>query len=127
MDPVSLICPVIDARNARVYASLYRDGKEMMKPCALSCDVLCEKLKSEYSGEKILFTGDGIFANRTRFTELLGEMYRPVSVELSGGNPAAISLLARAKYASAEAAGTLSEFTAESLKVEYYKNYTDSI
>ena len=125
MDPVSLICPVIDARNARVYASLYRDGKEMMKPCALSCDVLCEKLK--YSGEKILFTGDGIFANRTRFTELLGEMYRPVSVELSGGNPAAISLLARAKYAAAEAAGTLSEFTAESLKVEYYKNYTDSI
>ena len=127
MDPVSLICPVIDARNARVYASLYREGKEMMKPCALSCDVLCEKLKSEYSGEKILFTGDGIFANRTRFTELLGEMYRPVSVELSGGNPAAISLLARAKYAAAEAAGTLSEFTAESLKVEYYKNYTDSI
>lgn len=88
MDPVSLICPVIDARNARVYASLYRDGKEMMKPCALSCDVLCEKLKSEYSGEKILFTGDGIFANRTRFTELLGRDVPTGFRRTIGGNPA---------------------------------------
>ena len=65
--------------------------------------------------------------NGALLTDLLGEMYRPLPSELSAGNPAAIALLAREKYAAAEAAGVIGEYTAERLKVEYYKNYTDSI
>ncbi len=122
-----LVCPMIDARNARVYAALYRGRAERLPCCALSCETLCETLRAEYAGERILFTGDGTAANGALLTDLLGEMYRPLPSELSAGNPAAIAVLAREKYAAAETAGAASEYTAERLKVEYYKNYTDSI
>ncbi len=122
-----LVCPMIDARNARVYAALYRGSAELLSCRALSCETLCETLRTECAGERILFTGDGTAANGALLTDLLGEMYRPLPSELSAGNPAAIALLAREKYAAAEAAGVIGEYTAERLKVEYYKNYTDSI
>lgn len=59
-----LVCPMIDARNARVYAALYRGRAERLPCCALSCETLCETLRGmEYAGERILFTGDGTAAN----------------------------------------------------------------
>jgi len=121
------VCPLIDARNERVYASLYENGKALMKTSALSCKELCEKLKEEYGGREILFTGDGSVVNAELLADLLGQMYKPVPVAFSMGNPAAISLLARKKYAAASAGGLLGECTAERLRVEYYKNYTASI
>ena len=96
-----LVCPMIDARNARVYAALYRGSAELLSCRALSCETLCETLRTECAGERILFTGDGTAANGALLTDLLGEMYRPLPSELSAGNPAAIALLAREKYAAA--------------------------
>ncbi len=126
-DADALICPMIDARNARVYAALYQGGQERIPACVLDCESLCDRLKTEYGGRKILFTGDGILTNGALLAERLGGMYRPLPAELSNGTPAAVSYLARLKYAAAERAGTLQNYTAERLKVEYYKNYTDSI
>ena len=97
-------------------------GLNTLEALAAACAV-----RTEYAGNRILFTGDGTAANGALLTDLLGEMYRPLPSELSAGNPAAIALLAREKYAAAEAAGVIGEYTAERLKVEYYKNYTDSI
>lgn len=122
-----LVCPVIDARNARVYTALYEGARECIPPAALTCEMLCARLKAEYAGREIRFIGDGISVNSAQLAAQLGRMYRPVPPAFALGNPAAIALLAQQKYRTAEAAGTLGKYTSECLKVEYYKNYTDTI
>ena len=123
----TLICPVMDARNARVYAALYKDGAEIMQTAALSCEELSERLKSEYEGSRIIFTGDGAYPNAETFSSLLGKMFAPLPETLSFGNPAAIAMLAYEKYRNAVSDGSIGSLTADGLKVEYYKKYTVDI
>lgn len=118
-----LICPMIDARNTRVYAALYRGGQVLRDAYAVSCEELFAMIEETYPGEKVYFTGDGALANRALIEKSMGGLYGRVPPELSLGSPAAISMLARMKYRT----GIPKAFTAEKLKVNYYKNYTDTI
>ena len=125
--PGMLVCPLMDARNARVYAAVYRNGEALQDVRAVSCEALCETLKTQYPAEQIFFIGDGAIENDELLRGLLGNQYVRVPVELGLGSPAAVSMLALRKYQKAAAAGNTLDFTPDALKVNYYKNYTDTI
>ena len=122
-----LVCPLIDARNARVYAAVYRNGEALQDVCAVSCEELCKVLKAQYPAERICFTGDGAIENDTLLRGLLGSQYVRVPVEFGLGTPAAVSMLALQTYQKASEAGNELHFTPDALKVNDYKNYTDTI
>ncbi len=121
------VCPLIDARNTRVYAAVYRGGRALIAPRACSCEELCSLLLTELPGTAVLFTGDGMTANASLLQAQMGTQYRAVPSELACGTPAAIALLAARNYAALRDAGRLEELAPEKLKVNYYKNYTDTI
>lgn len=122
----TLVCPLIDARNARVYAAIYKNGNILQETQALDCAELCENLK-EIESAKILFTGDGAVSNKKLIADILGERAVFVPTEMSLGSPAALAYVASKRIDEIIQNGTISDYTAESLKVNYYKNYTDSI
>ncbi len=121
------VCPVIDARNARVYAALYIGGRKVMASEAISCDELCDRLIKDHKGERIVFTGDGVASNKELFCGKLGEMFVPAPEQLSNGSPTALSLSAYRKYKAACERGDLSDMAPSRLKIDYYKKYTDDI
>ena len=124
-----VVCPMLDARNARVYGALYKNGKILQETVALECSALCDIINEKIndSGERVIFTGDGVFANKQIIIEKIGDKCQFVPTEFSFGNPQALACVAAKKYSEAAEAGKLAEYTAESLRVDYYKNYTDTI
>lgn len=122
----TIVCPMIDARNARVYAAVYKKGEILQETQALDCIELCDKLKL-IETERILFTGDGSVANKQLIKEQLRERAFFVSAEMSLGSPASLAYVAAKQIEEIVNDGTINNYTAESLKVNYYKNYTDSI
>jgi tRNA threonylcarbamoyladenosine biosynthesis protein TsaB len=75
----NIICPIIDARNNRVYTALYKwtlDKKERFtKYMAIRIDELAQILKESTrdSEQKVIFLGDGLKAYRSFFLDELGE------------------------------------------------------
>ncbi len=70
MEKDLLVCPILDGRKGRVFSSLYK-GMEMsclIEEDLYDLDVYLAKLK-EYSHEKILFVGDGVFPNYASLSE----------------------------------------------------------
>jgi len=69
-----LICPIMDARRAQVYTSVYRwagDGLERLEEyMAVSIEELMELL--DRWDEPVYFCGDGIFAYRSDIEERMG-------------------------------------------------------
>ena len=122
----TLVCPLIDARNARVYAAIYKNGSVLQDTRAMDCAELCDKLQT-IETRRILFTGDGAVSNKQLISKSLGERAVFVPTEMSLGSPAALAYVAAKKLNAIIQNGTISDYTAESLKVNYYKNYTDSI
>lgn len=53
-----LVCPVIDARNDRVYAQVFLDGTPVLAPAALSADALVESLATLPGERPVVFCGD---------------------------------------------------------------------
>ena len=125
-DKDTVVCPMIDARNARVYTSIYKIGKIIQETQAMECTELCDKLL-QLDCKKIVFTGDGILANRELLLGRLGDKCVFVPTEMACGNPTALAYVAAKEISVAAESGKLAECTAEGLKVNYYKNYTDSI
>lgn len=125
-DEDTVVCPMIDARNARVYTSIYKTGKIISETQAMECTELCDKLL-QLDCKKIVFTGDGSLANRELLLERLGDKCVFVHTEMACGNPTALAYVAAKEISVAAESGKLVECTAEGLKVNYYKNYTDSI
>lgn len=125
--PNDIICPMIDAKNKRVYAAVYKNAEVLRETEALECREMCEFLKNSFPGQNIIFTGDGSIENSDLISDIMGENYIQAPVEFSCGNPAAIAHITRKKYCEAVRNNSLCDFSAESIKVNYYKNYTDSI
>ena len=125
----SIVCPLIDARNARVYGAVYKNGKVLQETCVTECAEFCEKIKQAIkdSDGQVIFIGDGASANKELLLEKFGNKCVFVPTEFSCGNPQALSYVAAQKYSEAADADTLEKYDAQNLKVNYYKNYTDSI
>ena len=120
---------MIDARNARVYGGIYKNGKVLQETCVMECAEFCEKIEQLLNdgAEQVIFIGDGALANKELISEKFADKSVFVPVEFSCGNPQALSFVAAKKYSEAAEAGKLAECDAQNLKVNYYKNYTDSI
>ena len=67
-----LVCPVIDARNDRVYAQAFLDGTSALDPAALSVDALLEALENLPGKRRVVFCGDAADAVAARAVQLLG-------------------------------------------------------
>lgn len=124
-----IICPMIDARNERVYSAAYKAGEIIAETVASECAQVCSDLLKLIQGtsQRILFTGDGSVVNKKIIEDALGEKCLFAPTEFSFGSPQGLARVACKKYSEAVACDRLSDFTAEGLKVNYYKNYTDSI
>ncbi len=61
-----LVCPVIDARNDRVYAQVFLDGVPVMAPAALAVDALLEALDALPGRQSVVFCGDAADAVAVR-------------------------------------------------------------
>lgn len=125
----SIVCPLIDARNARVYGAVYKNGKFLQETCVTECAEFCEKVEAFLNdvAEQVVFIGDGALVNKEYILEKFGSKSVFVPTEFSCGNPQALSYVAAEKYSEAADADTLEKYDAQNLKVNYYKNYTDSI
>ena len=70
-----LICPLQDARAGQVYAALFRSGAQRPERVGpdepIAVELLAERLLQ--TGERALFTGDGMPVHRERLAALLGE------------------------------------------------------
>lgn len=58
VDYAGLVCPVINARNNRVYAALYEDGELLKDSAVVEVAQICNFV----GNESVLFCGDGIDA-----------------------------------------------------------------
>ena len=125
----SIVCPLIDARNARVYGGIYKNGKVLQETCVTECAEFCKKIEQLLNdgAEQVIFIGDGALANKELILDKFADKCVFVPTEFSCGNPQALSYVAAEKYFEAAESNTLAEFDAQNLKVNYYKNYTDSI
>ncbi len=54
-----VVCALMDARNRRVFAAIYENGKKILEDCVLELDELKEKLPQN---QPIYFVGDGALA-----------------------------------------------------------------
>lgn len=68
-----IICPIMDALRDSVFTCLYKNDNGKLQKIteydALSLEELVELLKSK--GEKVIFTGDGVFKHKDYFKEHL--------------------------------------------------------
>ncbi len=93
----ALICPLMDARNRRVFTGLYRFGAEgsfeVVRPAfAAGAEELAEILNGYQ--EKVLFTGDGIPAVRALLEETLTVEHAYAPAHLAHPRAAACAVLA---------------------------------
>lgn len=61
-----VVCPLIDARNNRVFTAVYEDGKKLTEEAVLSLEELGETLPA---GKPAYFLGDGALAYRSFLEE----------------------------------------------------------
>lgn len=125
-DSNSVVCPMIDARNSRVYVAIYKNGKIIQDTKAMECGELCD-LINDLQFNKVVFVGDGAIAYKQFILDNASCTCVFVPTEMSCGNPTALAHVAYEKFYEAMKNGSLNECTADGLKVNYYKNYTDSI
>ena len=91
-----VICPLMDARNRRVFTGLYRnrDTFEVLEP-AFACGIaeLAELLNAR--GERVAFTGDGIGAARELLEETLTveHVFMPAHMAFPRASAAAVLAL----------------------------------
>lgn len=84
-----LICPIFDARNRRVYTSLFRGGEDeperLREDYGCKIDKLLDDLKEEE--ENIYFVGDVVGQYQTEIKEVLGEQakFPPRSLQIPKG------------------------------------------
>ena len=100
-----IVCPCIDARNSRVFYSLYLSkGNELMRICEYDADdinVVADKIQSvmdEYGALSVCISGDGFVANKTFLTEKFGDSLLDISDDRLLGTSQAIQKLALATY-----------------------------
>ena len=90
-----LICPMMDARRNQVYTGLYEwqegEFKVVLPQFAAEVEELAEKLNS-YNRE-IIFLGDGVEAQLSKFAPLLKVPYTIAPVHLSKQRAAALGAL----------------------------------
>jgi len=90
-----LICPMMDARRNQVYTGLYEwqegEFKVVLPQFAAEVEELAEKLNS-YNRE-IIFLGDGVEAQLSKFAPLLKAPYTIAPVHLSKQRAAALGAL----------------------------------
>ncbi len=67
-----LVCPVIDARNDRVYAQIFLDGVSVSAPAALAVDAFLEMLDALPGTRRAVFCGDAAEAVTARAVLRLG-------------------------------------------------------
>ena len=70
-----VICPILDARRAQVYAAAYRfrEGELPVEVLPMQAVALDEFAAQLPQGERLLFLGDGLRVHFPRLRELLGE------------------------------------------------------
>ena len=70
-----VICPILDARRAQVYAAAYRfrEGELPVEVLPMQAVALNEFAAQLPQGERLLFLGDGLRVHFPRLRELLGE------------------------------------------------------
>ena len=109
-----IICPIMDARRSQVYTAVYRNGLELVAPCAVAIDDIldeCEKLcgvkNSDGSIEsnsigKIMFLGDGVFVHKKHIIERFGSKAEFALPHYNLQNAASIAVLADNLYEQGE-------------------------
>ncbi len=112
-----LICPMMDARRNQVYTGLYEwqegEFKVVLPQFAAEVEELAEKLNS-YNRE-IIFLGDGVEAQLSKFAPLLKAPYSIAPIHLSKQRAAALGALGVEYYK----AGKLQE--GDSFEPEYLR------
>jgi tRNA threonylcarbamoyladenosine biosynthesis protein TsaB len=112
-----LICPMMDARRNQVYTGLYEwqegEFKVVLPQFAAEVEELAEKLNS-YNRE-IIFLGDGVEAQLSKFATLLKAPYSIAPIHLSKQRAAALGALGVEYYK----AGKLQE--GDSFEPEYLR------
>lgn len=112
-----LICPMMDARRNQVYTGLYEwqegEFKVVLQQFAAEVEELAEKLNS-YNRE-IIFLGDGVEAQLSKFAPLLKVPYSIAPIHLSKQRAAALGALGIEYYK----AGKLQE--GDSFEPEYLR------
>ncbi len=112
-----LICPMMDARRNQVYTGLYEwqegEFKVVLPQFAAEVEELAEKLNS-YNRE-IIFLGDGVEAQLSKFAPLLKAPYSIAPIHLSKQRAAALGTLGVEYYK----AGKLQE--GDSFEPEYLR------
>ena len=117
----NIICPLIDARNTRVYAAAYQNGHEILKTTPIECYEFCKILKEKYPNNTLLFVGDGAKANEALILDMLDNSVI-VSEEMICGSAIGLAKVADDKYKKMDGIDILNSKAIE-LKVEYYKEY----
>ncbi|MFO7294866.1 MAG: tRNA (adenosine(37)-N6)-threonylcarbamoyltransferase complex dimerization subunit type 1 TsaB [Caldicoprobacter sp.] len=95
-----LICPIMDARRAQVYTSVYRWSGDRLERMEDYMAVSIEKLMEVLNGwnEPVYFCGDGIFAYRSVIEEKMGgrAMFAPPTHAMQRASSVAWLALERA-------------------------------
>lgn len=112
-----LICPMMDARRNQVYTGLYEwqegEFKVVLPQFAAEVEELAEKLNSH--NREIIFLGDGVEAQLSKFATLLKAPYSIAPIHLSKQRAAALGALGVEYYK----AGKLQE--GDSFEPEYLR------
>ncbi len=118
----NLICPLIDARNERVYASAYKNGQIVFETTPMDCKEFCKIMSERYPSDMLLFVGDGAASNREMLLDSLDNSII-VSDEMICGSICGLARAANRNFNEALRNNKLKELTSNNLKVEYFKEY----
>lgn len=97
-----IICPIMDARREQVYTGLYtlNDGEftELKEQRALSVQELLEELNHEFSGEKVVFLGDGVPVYKSVIEEKLINTHFYAPANISKQKAGSVAVLGKMYY-----------------------------
>lgn len=88
--PAGLVAAVIDARRGQVYARLFRDGRPIGGPEALSLDAAAERIAAAAGGAPPILVGSGASVLVEAFPERLGAA---VTARLPAPSPEALAYM----------------------------------
>lgn len=128
-DEDTVIVPIIDARNTRVYAACFKGNSIIFNHSALNIEELCNYLIEEKSidpaNNSIIFCGDGANdANKSIINNLLKD-YDVRYKDDVFPSPLAVAEIAYCKYCKGSADKNL--FKGADLGVNYMKKYNSEI
>ena len=89
--PAGLVAAVIDARRGQVYARLFRDGRPLGGPEALSLETAAERIADAAAGAPPILVGSGAAVLVEAFPERLGAA---VTARLPAPSPEALAYMA---------------------------------